>query len=112
MDIDTRTLAQAGLIGYIALVVASIFSGDPTLALATDVAFGVVAVLLGIVTLQVPVDNQLKYVAGGGFLLAGLAQFVEIVTNNQAIGLASTLFLLGGLLGYLVLRRQTDTAPF
>ena len=112
MDIETRTLTQAGLIGYVALVVASIVTGNPTVELAVDIAFGVVSLLLGVVTLQIPVDNQLKYVAGGGFLLAGLAQFVELVVGDPAIGLASTLFLLGGLLGYLVLRRQTDAAPF
>ncbi|KAB1196996.1 MULTISPECIES: hypothetical protein [Haloferax] len=112
MDIDTRTLTQAGLIGYLVLVVAAIATGDPTLRLLSDAAFGVVAILLGVVTLQVPVDSQLKYVAGGGFLLAGLAQFAELVTGLQSIAFASTLFLLAGLLGYLALRRQTDATPF
>ncbi|KAB1192173.1 hypothetical protein GJR96_01425 [Haloferax sp. MBLA0076] len=112
MDIDTRVLTQAGLIGYLVLVVASLLTGNPTLQFAADAAFGIVAVLLGIVTLQIPVSGQLKYIAGGGFLLAGIAQFVELATGLQSIALASTLFLLAGLLGYLALRRQTDAAPF
>lgn len=112
MDINTRALTQAGLIGYLALVVASIVTGNPALRFAADAAFGLVAIMLGVVTLQVPVEGQLKYVAGGGFLLAGLAQFAELATGIQSIGLASTLFLLAGLLGYLALRRQTDAAPF
>ncbi|WP_416838966.1 hypothetical protein [Haloferax sp. DFSO52] len=112
MDIDTKMLTQAGLIGYLVLVVAAIATGNPTLQFAADVAFGIVAILLGVVTLQVPVDSQLKYIAGGGFLLAGIAQFAELVTGLQSIAFASTLFLLAGLLGYLALRRQTDAAPF
>jgi hypothetical protein len=112
MDIDTKVLTQAGLIGYLVLVVASILTGDPTLRLLSDVAFGIVAILLGVVTLQVPVEGQLKYIAGGGFLLAGIAQFAELVTGLQSIAFASTLFLLAGLLGYLALRRQTDAMPF
>ncbi|KAB1189139.1 MULTISPECIES: hypothetical protein [Haloferax] len=112
MDIDTKMLTQAGLIGYLVLVVAAIATGNPALQFAADAAFGVVAILLGVVTLQVPFNGQLKYVAGGGFLLAGIAQFVELATGLQSVALASTLFLLAGLLGYLALRRQTDAAPF
>ncbi|AFK18467.1 hypothetical protein E6P09_06750 [Haloferax mediterranei ATCC 33500] len=112
MDIDTKRLTQAGLIGYIALVVASLVTGNPTLQLAADAAFGVTAILLGVVTLRIPVDSQLRYVAGGGFIIAGLAQFAEIVTGMQSVQLASTLFLLAGLFGYLSLRRQTDAMPF
>ncbi|ELZ91780.1 hypothetical protein C440_15749 [Haloferax mucosum ATCC BAA-1512] len=112
MDIDTKRLTQAGLVGYIALVVASFATGDPTLRLAADAAFGITAMLLGIVTLRIPVKSQLRYIAGGGFLLAGIAQFVELVTGTQAVQLASTLFLLAGLVGYLALRQKTDSMPF
>ncbi|POG57327.1 hypothetical protein [Haloferax marisrubri] len=112
MDLDTRQLTQAGLIGYLALVVAAFATGNPTLRLAADAAFGLTAVLLGVVTLRIPVDSRLKYVAGGGFVLAGLSQFAELATGVQSVGLASTLFLVGGLLGYLALRRETDAMPF
>ncbi|WP_410765395.1 hypothetical protein [Haloferax sp. DFSO60] len=112
MDIDTRTLAQAGLIGYIALIVAAFVTNNPTIALLADVAFGIAVILLGIVTYQIPIESRVKYIAAGGFIAAGITQFVELLTGIPELGLAGTLFLLAGLVGYIALRRETTAAPF
>ncbi|MFC7204337.1 hypothetical protein ACFQJC_12490 [Haloferax namakaokahaiae] len=112
MDLDTRTLAQAGLIGYIALIAAAFITGNPLVQTLADVAFGIAVILLGIVTYQIPIESRVKLIAAGGFVAAGITQFVQLATGIAELGLAGTLFLLAGLVGYIALRRETTATPF
>lgn len=106
---DTRqTAIQAVLVGYLALLVVAIVTGNPLANVAVNLGFAVVALYFGYTVYedQRPgVDSRVRLVTAGAFVLAGIAQFVAVATQAPEADIASSALFVLGFIGYIVIRR-------
>jgi hypothetical protein len=108
MDRRSRTILQSVLIGYLALLVASIITGNPIVRRATDLGFVAVTAFFGYVVYanRAPSDDQrLVAITAGTLVLAGVAQLVAFVPGLAAAELAATGLFVVGFVGYFLLQR-------
>jgi hypothetical protein len=106
---DTRqTAIRALLVGYLALLVVAIFTGNPLANVAVNLGFAVVALYFGYTVYEDErrgVDPRVRLATAAAFVLAGLAQFVNVATRAPVADLASSALFVLGFVGYMVLRR-------
>ena len=109
MDRRSRTILRSILIGYIALIAASILTDSPILATAADLGFAGVAGFFAYViyTNRSPSDDR-RIVIGSVAALAAaaVAQVLALLPGFAAVETVSTILFVIGFLGYFVLRRQ------
>ena len=108
MDRRSRTILRSVLIGYIALIAASILTDSPLLATATDLGFAGVAGFFAyaIYTNRSPSDDR-RIVVGSVAALAAAAaaQVLALLPGLAAAETVSTVLFVAGFLGYFILRR-------
>ncbi|MFC6826363.1 hypothetical protein [Halopelagius fulvigenes] len=111
---DTRqTAIRAILVGYLALLVVAVVTGNPLANVAVDVGFGVVALYFGYTVYEERsrgTDPRVRLATAGAFVLAGLAQFVSVAMwaagmGSNAVETVASAFFVLGFIGYLVIRR-------
>jgi uncharacterized membrane protein YeaQ/YmgE (transglycosylase-associated protein family) len=109
MDSRSQTILRSILIGYIALIAASILIDNPIFATAADLGFAAVAGFFAytIYTGTSSSDDQrLVLGAVGALVAAALAQVLALVPGFAGFGTAATVFFVLGFLGYFAIRRQ------
>ena len=108
MDRRSRRILQSVLVGYLALLAASIITGNPVVQTAADLGFAAVVGFFGYVvyTNRSPSDDE-RIVIGtaAAFVLAGVAQLLALVPGLETVSVASTGLFVLGFLGYFLLRR-------
>ncbi|RDI71198.1 hypothetical protein [Halopelagius longus] len=106
---DTRqTAIRAILVGYLALLIVAIVTGNPLANVAVNVGFGVVALYFGYTVYEEQsrgIDPRVRLATAGAFVLAGLAQFVAVATRAPEADIASSALFVLGFIGYLVIQR-------
>jgi ABC-type Co2+ transport system permease subunit len=109
MDRRSRTILRSILIGYIALIAASILTDSPILATAADLGFAGVAGFFAyaVYANRSPSDDR-RIVLGSVAALAAAAvtQVLALLPALAGVETASTILFVLGFLGYFVLRRQ------
>jgi ABC-type Co2+ transport system permease subunit len=109
MDRRSRTILRSILIGYIALIAASILTDSPILATAADLGFaGVAGFFAYAVYANCSPSDDRRIVLGSVVALAAaaVAQVLALLSGLAAVETASTILFVIGFLGYFVLRRQ------
>ena len=109
MDSRSRTILRSILIGYIALIAASILIDNPIFATAADLGFAAVAGFFAYTVYPGPPSSDARRLvlgAVGALVAAALAQVLALVPGFAGFGTAATVFFVLGFLGYFVLRRQ------
>jgi ABC-type Co2+ transport system permease subunit len=109
MDRRSRTILRSILIGYIALIAASILTDSPILATAADLGFAGVAGFFAyaIYTNRSSSDDR-RIVVGSVAALAAAAvtQVLALLPGLAGAETVSTILFVVGFLGYFVLRRR------
>lgn len=108
-----QTAIQVILVGYLALLVVAIVTGNPLANTAVDVGFAVVALYFGYTVYEDQrrgIDSRVRLATAGAFVVAGIAQFAAVAmeaAGMQAAGanIAASAFFVLGFIGYFVLRR-------
>jgi len=98
----------AVLIGYIALIAASLLIDNPVVATAADLGFAAVAAVFAYVvyTGTSPSDDRRVVLGSVGALVgAAIAQVLALFTSLAAFETASTVLFVLGFIGYFVIRR-------
>lgn len=109
MDSRSQTILRSILIGYIALIAASILIDNPVFDTAADLGFAAVAGFFAyaIYTGTSSSDDQRLVLGSAGALVAAaVAQVLALVPGFAGFGTAATVFFVLGFLGYFVIRRQ------
>ena len=108
MDSRSQSILRSVLIGYIALIAASLLVDSPILDTAADLGFAAVAGFFAyaIYTGSSASDDR-RVVLGSTGALAGsaVAQVVALAPGAAAAETAATVLFVVGFLGYFVLRR-------
>jgi len=109
MDRRSRTILRSILIGYVALIAASILTDSPILATAADLGFAGVAGFFAyaVYANRSPSDDR-RIVLGSVAALAAaaVAQVVALLPGLAAAETVSTALFVAGFLGYFLLRRR------
>ncbi|SFR38032.1 hypothetical protein [Halogeometricum limi] len=107
-SMSNQRLGQVLLAGFLVLVVASILTGNAAIDTLVEVGFGFVALYFGYTTYANPryPDGTAKTATTAAFVLAGLGQFVVVVTGLTVVDLVTTVLFVGGFVGYVLLNRQ------
>ena len=109
MDSRSRTILRSILVGYIALIAASILTDSALLATAADLGFAGVAGFFAYVvyTNRSPSDDR-RIVLGSVAALAAAAvtQVLALLPGLAVAGTVSTVLFVAGFLGYFMLRRR------
>lgn len=108
MDSRSQTILRSVLIGYIALIAASLLIDNPIVATAADLGFAVVAGFFAYVvyTGTSPSDDR-RVVLGSVAALVGaaVAQVIALFPGFANFETVSTVLFVVGFLGYFVIRR-------
>ncbi len=108
MDARSQTILRSVLIGYIALIAASILIDNPLVATAADLGFAAVSGFFAyaIYAGTSPSDDR-RVVLGavGALAAAAVAQVLTLLPGFAVFETVSTVLFVVGLLGYFVLRR-------
>ena len=108
MDSRSRTILRSILIGYIALIAASLLIDSPIVATAADLGFAAVAGFFAyaIYTGASPSDDR-RVVLGSVAALVGsaVAQVIALFPGFANVETVSTVLFVVGFLGYFVIRR-------
>jgi hypothetical protein len=108
MDSRSQTILRSILIGYIALIAASILIDNPIVATAADLGFAAVAGFFAyaIYTGTSPSDDRRVVLASVGALAAAaVAQVLALLPGFANFETVSTVLFVVGFLGYFVIRR-------
>jgi len=108
MDSRSQTILRSVLIGYIALIAASILLDDPIVATAADLGFAVVAGFFAytIYTNRSASDDRRVVLASVGALVAAaVTQILALFPGFAVFETVSTVLFVLGFLGYFVIRR-------
>lgn len=108
MDSRSQTILRSVLIGYIALIAASILIDDPIVATAADLGFAVVAGFFAYViyTGRSASDDRRVVLASVGALgAAAVTQVLALFPGFAVFEAVSTVLFILGFLGYFVIRR-------
>ena len=109
MDSRSQTILRSVLIGYIALIAASILIDNPVVATAADLGFAAVAGFFAyaIYTSASPSDDRRVVLAAVGALVgAAVAQVLALVPGFATFETVATVLFILGFLGYFVIRRR------
>jgi len=111
MEFRSRSILQSILLGYLVLIVASIFTGNPIVSRAADFGFAIVSGLFGYViyTTRSPSDDErVVLLTAGAFGVAAVAQLLGLLAGFGIAALAATAFFIVGFVGYFYLRRSSS----
>ncbi|WP_144901897.1 hypothetical protein [Halobellus captivus] len=109
MEYRSRTILQSILIGYLALLVASILTGNPIVARAADFGFAVLSGVFGYIvytTRSTSDDERVVLITAAAFVLAGIAQLLGLLPGFGVAAVAATVLFVVGFIGYFYLRRR------
>ena len=108
MDSRSQSILRSVLIGYIALIAASILLDNPVFDTAADLGFAAVAGFFAyaIYTGTSAADDR-RVVLGSVGVLAGaaVAQVLALLPGFAALETVSTVLFIVGFIGYFVIRR-------
>ena len=97
------TAVLAALLAYFVVYATAALTGDATLAVAAEVLFGAIAVLLGLVLVRAaPSFSSLTGLAGGALFVGGCASLAWLVTRYGPLDALGTVLVVGGIVGYLL----------
>lgn len=109
MDGRSRTILRSVLVGYVALIAASILTDSALLSTAADLGFAVVAGFFAYViyTDRSPSDDVRLVIGSAGALVgAAVTGVIAVVLPGlAAVDTASTILFVAGFFGYLLSRR-------
>ncbi|GGJ09360.1 hypothetical protein GCM10008995_18990 [Halobellus salinus] len=108
MDTRSQTVLRSVLIGYIALIAASLLIDSPIVATAADLGFAAVAGFFAyaIYAGASPSDDRRVVLGSVGALVgAAVAQVIALFPGFASFEAVSTVLFVGGFLGYFVIRR-------
>lgn len=108
MDSRSQTILRSVLIGYIALIAASLLTDNPIVATAADLGFAAVAGFFAyaIYTGTSPSDDRrVAFGAVGALAAAAVAQVLALLPGLAVLETAATVLFVIGFLGYFALRR-------
>jgi uncharacterized membrane protein YeaQ/YmgE (transglycosylase-associated protein family) len=109
MDSRSQTILRSALIGYIALIAASILIDNPVVATAADLGFAAVAGVFAYVIYMgsSPSDDRRVVLGSVGSLVgAAIAQVLALVPGFATFETVSTVLFVLGFIGYFVIRRS------
>jgi hypothetical protein len=105
-DAVVRWLPVALVVAYVALIAAELVTGDATAGLAAELLFGVVTIGVGGWIATSEPLTPLTSTAAASLVGAGLAALGGVVTGRALFGGLSNVFLLVGVVAYLLHRRR------
>jgi ABC-type Co2+ transport system permease subunit len=108
MDRRSRTILRSVLIGYVALIAASILLDNPVVTTAANLGFAAVAGFFAylIYADRSPSDDQRLVVAATAALAgAAVTQVLALLSGFAVAETVSTVLFVVGFLGYFVLQR-------
>lgn len=95
-------LITGSLVAYLVVILLSLFSPDPLLALTGDIFFGIIATGLGAALFYAAEDTMDPLAAAGvSFISGGLAQFAGLLVGEPLLEAVATLAVFGGVILYV-----------
>lgn len=108
MDSRSQTILRSVLIGYIALIAASLLIDDPIVATAADLGFAAVAGFFAYTIyagLSPSDDRRIALGAVGALVASAVAQVLALLPELAVLETVATVLFVIGFLGYFALRR-------
>jgi uncharacterized membrane protein YeaQ/YmgE (transglycosylase-associated protein family) len=108
MDSRSQTILRSVLIGYIALIAASILLDNPVVTTAADLGFAAIAGVFAYVIYAgaSPSDDRRVVLGAVGALVgAAITQVLALLPGFASFETVSTVLFILGFLGYFVIRR-------